>query len=251
MDDNITDNYDHVNHHIFYVPTSIPGKGCDLNMFESQISTSCDCTTTCQDVSCACIRQNGQNYQNGLLIDSKLSQDGYVIECNSQCKCSRCTNRLVQLGPNPNLQVVHMGDKGYGLVCKSPLQMGQFVCEYAGEVISQSEAAVRRKGDNVNYIFALNEFTKDTVIETIVDATCIANIGRYINHSCDPNCIIVPIRVDSLVPKLAVFARRYICAAEEITYNYSGLNNISQQTSGRKPCLCGSTNCTKYLPYNP
>lgn len=249
MDDDLIDNYDHINNHIFYVPACIPGKGCDLSTFESQISSCCHCTTSCSD-ACACIQLNGQNYQNNLLIDSKLSPDGAVMECNSRCECTNCTNRLVQLGPHPDLEIIQTGPKGYGLTSRSLIKKGQFVCEYAGEIISHNEASIRRQSDNVNYIFALNEFSNDTVIETIVDATCIANIGRYINHSCDPNCIIVPVRVDSLVPKLAVFARRPISAGEEITYSYSGMNT-TEVTGDCKPCLCGVTNCMKFLPYNP
>lgn len=255
MEDNLIDNYDHVNPHIFYVPSSIPGKGCDLNAFESQITTSCECVTACHDVTCACVKQNGLNYVDNLLLDDKLSPNGSIMECNSRCGCpTQCFNRVVQFGPNTHLQIIPAGDKGYGLICKLPLQKGQFVCEYAGEVISSEEAAVRRKSDNINYIFALNEFAHQATIQTIVDATYIANIGRYINHSCDPNCIIVPVRVDSVVPKLAIFARRHISAAEEITYNYNGLGNtdaVDGDAGGRKSCLCGAANCAKYLPYNP
>lgn len=259
-DDYIIDDYDHKTPDIFYVPTNIPGKGCDLTLFDSFISTHCDCTdqTNCTDPSiCPCLQnttQDTSNYQNKLLSDNKLLQNtasSSVIECNPRCGCStNCSNRLVQFGPNRDLEIIDVGAKGYGVVCKSSLQKGEFVCEYAGEIISNEEAAQRRKNDNNNYIFVLNEIVSgDSVVKTVIDATCIGNIGRYINHSCNPNCIVVPVRVDSLVPRLAIFALRDIPNGEEITYSYCSLtSNQTACPDERKPCLCGEMNCAKFLP---
>ena len=50
----------------------------------------------------------------------------------------RCGLRLVQGGPLAGLSVVSVPGKGRGLVTTSPLMSGQFVCEYAGEVIGES-----------------------------------------------------------------------------------------------------------------
>ena len=38
----------------------------------------------------------------------------------------------------------------------------------------------------------------------------LGNIGRYLNHSCDPNLVMVPVRTSSAVPHLALFAARDI-----------------------------------------
>lgn len=263
-DETLIDDYDHTTPDIFYVPTSIPGKGCDLNIFESSISDHCNCNSTtnqpnCTDpATCPCLQSSqGSNYHDKLLIDNKLletSGSSSVIECGSRCFCSsNCSNRLVQFGPNPDLEIINAAAKGYGVVCKSNLQKGQFVCEYAGEIISEQEASQRRKNDNSNYIFVLNEFVSgddtDNVIRTVIDATCIANIGRYINHSCNPNCIVVPVRIDSLVPRLAIFAKRLIPAMQEITYSYNSSVHDPNAVAS-KLCLCGETNCCKFLPGN-
>ena len=44
----------------------------------------------------------------------------------------------MQGGPLAGLPVVSVPGKGRGLVTTSPLMSGQFVCEYAGEVIGES-----------------------------------------------------------------------------------------------------------------
>jgi histone-lysine N-methyltransferase SETMAR len=155
----------------------------------------------------------------------------------------------VQFGPTSSLRIFEFAGKGHGILTDRKLFKGQFVCEYAGEVIGSEEAVARRNSDKShNYIFSLNEHVNDLLNETIVDATRIGNIGRYVNHSCDPNCRIVPVRIDSVIPKLAIFASRDIDPNEEVTYSY-GNGNASESKKGEfKVCLCGSTSCKKFLP---
>ena len=60
------------------------------------------------------------------------------FELVSICSLIRCGLRLVQGGPLAGLSLVRVSGKGRGLVTTSPLMAGQFVCEYAGEVIGES-----------------------------------------------------------------------------------------------------------------
>ena len=50
---------------------------------------------------------------------------------------------MVQLGPQPGLVVEEREGKGRGLVTSCSLGEGQFVCEYAGEVIGEEVARSR------------------------------------------------------------------------------------------------------------
>jgi hypothetical protein len=59
-----------------------------------------------------------------------------------------------------------------------------------------------------------------TTLLTIIDPTLFGNIGRYLNHSCDPNIHVLPVRINSLVPRAAMFALRNIQAGEELVYDY-------------------------------
>lgn len=48
----------------------------------------------------------------------------------------------------------------------------------------------------------------------------IFNLGRFVNHSCEPNCEIQKWSVDGLF-RMALFAQRDIKAGEELTYDYN------------------------------
>ncbi|XP_060836432.1 histone-lysine N-methyltransferase SETMAR-like [Rhopalosiphum padi] len=172
----------------------------------------------------------------------------YILQQTFQdLACTSCQNRIVQLGPRIGLRITHC-NKGYGLYTDIAIERGQFVCEYAGEIIDLTEAQRRSNSDNENYIFVINEYFSGHVTTTVIDSTVIGNIGRYINHSCEPNCMIVPVRVDSLIPRLAIFAIKDLQCNEEITYHYGGegsrpLNNLSDVK-----CLCESFSCNRFLP---
>ena len=64
---------------------------------------------------------------------------------------------------------------------------GDIVCEYVGEIISNKVSDQREKnyekwGIADCYMFWLDE-------NFVIDATIKGNEARFINHSCDHNCI--------------------------------------------------------------
>ncbi|XP_017855953.1 PREDICTED: probable histone-lysine N-methyltransferase set-23 isoform X3 [Drosophila arizonae] len=73
------------------------------------------------------------------------------------------------------------------------------------------------------------------------------NIGRYLNHSCQPNCKILPVRTNCPIPKIGIFAKRDILANEELCFHYAGGDSYNGMLNG-KPCLCGSTYCNGFIP---
>ncbi|KAG7197122.1 hypothetical protein KM043_007212 [Ampulex compressa] len=233
-----------------YVVNNIPGPGVDLEDFESEFLQGCSCTVECSNCSCT---RGYPNYVNGRLLDEKLGQP--ILECNYHCTCkSDCGNRLIQNGPLDCLEVFKIGEKGLGLFTKKRIVKGQFICEYAGEVISLQEALSRieaNKRDNtMNYVLVVSEHIGEKKIMTCIDPKYFGNIGRYANHCCQPNANLVPIRVEGLVPRLCLFACRDIERDEEVTFNYaSGVVNSVHNLSDTL-CLCGSTNCFGYLPHN-
>ncbi|XP_033232843.1 histone-lysine N-methyltransferase SETMAR isoform X5 [Drosophila pseudoobscura] len=75
------------------------------------------------------------------------------------------------------------------------------------------------------------------------------NIGRYINHSCDPNCHITAVRIDCPIPKICVFAARSILAQEELCFHYGGEDRyVEDQASDSKACLCSADSCAGFMP---
>lgn len=51
--------------------------------------------------------------------------------------------------------------------------------------------------------------------ERVVDATLSGGLARYINHSCNPNCVTEIVEVDREV-RIIIFAKRRINRGEEV-----------------------------------
>lgn len=264
MAENCNDNYEHIDESVVYTVTNIPGTGFDEEMFHSVPCVQCKCSSGgCDNYQiCDCLIYSGKNYNLGILVDEKLMKThSSVLECNSFCGCGGiCNNRVVQFGPNNNLVIFKHDLKGYALKSNTRIKRGEFICEYAGELISKEEARKRSQSDITNYIFVLREHSGNfSVTETFIDPTKIGNIGRYVNHSCNPNSVVVPVRIDSVIPRLAIFALHDIEVGDEITYDYSGSQCNSSENlavddcnlqDNKTLCLCGSNKCRKYLPYD-
>lgn len=166
------------------------------------------------------------------------------------------------------MEVCSTGNKGWGVRTLEEIPRGAFVCEYAGEVISFAEAKrrqLRQTSEESNYIIAVREHAgAGSLTETFVDPALEGNVGRFLNHSCRPNLLMLPVRVHSVVPRLALFAGRDVDAQEELTFDYSGGYRNQQPaestaaahvvtTDGpqRKVCRCGADTCTHFLPLDP
>ena len=91
---------------------------------------------------------------------------------------------------------------------------------------------------------------------TIIDAKNYSNIARFINHGCEPNLCVIPVRIDNMIPHAAMFALNNIDAMQELCYDYNGSvdNDLVQEMDKKDenlfPCYCGSKKCNKYLPTN-
>ena len=62
----------------------------------------------------------------------------------------------------------------------------------------------------------------------VVDATLCGGLARYINHSCNPNCITESVEVDRGHHKIIIFANRRIQRGEEVGYAGLGGQNVLQ-----------------------
>lgn len=58
------------------------------------------------------------------------------------------------------------------------------------------------------YMFRLDE-------DRVIDATLCGGLARYINHSCNPNCVAEIVEVDREV-RIIIFAKRRINRGEEV-----------------------------------
>ncbi|EGO01096.1 hypothetical protein SERLA73DRAFT_50848 [Serpula lacrymans var. lacrymans S7.3] len=127
----------------------------------------------------------------------------------------------------------------WGLYAMERISRGEMVIEYVGEVIraqvaDKREKVYERQGIGSSYLFRIDE-------DLVVDATKKGNLGRLINHSCDPNCTAKIITING-EKKIVIYAKQDIELGEEITYDYHF--PIEQD---KIPCLCGSAKCRGYL----
>ncbi|XP_059185634.1 histone-lysine N-methyltransferase SETMAR [Centropristis striata] len=262
-----------------YSPDNTEGPGCSIDPSEVTLP-GCSCVShSCFTDSCSCLQTHGQAYDStGTLLNLSRTDSAYsspVFECNALCTCSdACSNRLVQRGVTLRLEVYSTEQRGWGVRTLEAIPHGTFVCEYAGEVISFKEARCRQlsqRSEDNNYIIAVREHAgTGCITETFVDPAVVGNVGRFLNHSCQPNLFMQPVRVHSVVPRLALFAGRNIDAQEELTFDYSGADSnqlpveqlptqrdAAVQASRtddtpkelqRKECHCGANNCVQFLP---
>lgn len=264
----MNDNYTHTDNKLVYITENIPGPKENsveyeklLDNYNSQY-TGCVCKEHCLYPACKCVQQShGTNYESTshaldfFMLSIKTDDRTYpIFECTDHCPCSpSCGNRVVQKGPIQGLTVRCCTQKGFGLFTTHTIPKRTFICEYAGEILTKSQALERTKVNKEknydNYIFCLNEHSSMTK-QTFVDPSQFGNIGRYINHSCDPNSCIVPVRTDSLIPKLAIFACKDIDANEEITFSYGKYDNLKDIYKTGKKCYCNTDKCQGYLPFN-
>ncbi|XP_060080624.1 histone-lysine N-methyltransferase SETMAR-like [Ylistrum balloti] len=243
-----------------YVKTNIPGPGCDMDDFETKI-LGCQCGSELCLATCSCVSKYGKVYQERKIISSVICCKNMVpiFECNILCTCPPdCQNRLIQKGISIKMEVFYSETKGLGLRTLETIDQGTFVCEYAGEIISFAEAKERTKRQSehdMNYVITVKEHHRTGVIMTHVDPSTRGNIGRYVNHSCSPNLSMVPVRVNSMVPKLCLFAVKDIPPFTELTFDYGHASTINSDDIGLttflKKCHCGAHVCKGYLPYEP
>ncbi|KAG6662822.1 hypothetical protein CIPAW_03G270100 [Carya illinoinensis] len=181
----------------------------------------------------------------------------FIKECWSKCGCSKnCGNRVVQRGITCKLQVFCTSEgKGWGLRTLEDLPKGAFVCEYAGEILTNTELYDRNlensKSGKPTYSILLDADWGSGDLKNeealCLDATFFGNVARFINHRClDANLVEIPVKVESpdrIYYHLAFFTTRVVTALEELTWDY-GINfdDHDQPVKGFC-CRCGSKFC--------
>lgn len=164
------------------------------------------------------------------------------MECSASAgNCGGgCQNQRFQRKQYANVSVIKTEKKGFGLRADSELQANDFVFEYIGEVIN--EPTFRRRmlqydeeGIKHFYFMSLNK-------SEFVDATKKGNLGRFCNHSCNPNCYVDKWVVGDKL-RMGIFTSRKIQTGEELVFNY----NVDRYGADPQPCYCGELNCVGFI----
>ncbi|MCL7027152.1 hypothetical protein MKW94_030043 [Papaver nudicaule] len=236
----------------------------------------CGCEGTCTDPSiCSCAKLNGADFPyvrtgGGRLVEAK----SVVYECGLKCGCKdSCVNRTSQQGIKYRLEVFRTPKKGWAVRSWDFIPAGSFICEYAGKLMRTKDI------DNTienNYIFDIDCLqtmnglegrerrieespspvrphiktnVKKLEPEYCVDAGPIGNVGRFINHSCDPNLFVQCVLSSHLNIKLArvmLFAAENIPPLQELACDYGyPVGSVLDADGNVKEmaCHCGASIC--------
>ncbi|CAF0834099.1 unnamed protein product [Brachionus calyciflorus] len=136
---------------------------------------------------------------------------------------------LIKNNVEDGLEIRHMPDKGRGVFSCKYFKKGDFVCEYAGEMISYQLAKKREEmyaqDSSIGCYMYFFEYKSKIYC---IDATAETDrLGRLLNHSkTEGNCRSQLFEINSK-PHLILIAARDIQPGEEMLYDYGERNKTA------------------------
>ena len=135
---------------------------------------------------------------------------------------------------------------GLGLFSEQHFKKGEVVVEYIGECVSLPVTEAREKKYNSmriqDYQLRIND-------SQIIDATVKGGLGRYVNHSCNPNCVTKIVQPpNEPLKRVFIVALRDIEPREELSYDYQF--PLETDMAARIPCNCGSDVCRGFMNWD-
>lgn len=120
---------------------------------------------------------------------------------------------------------------GLGLFAARPIAKKAYIVTYRGKRIATAEAQRRERRCGAKYMFEVNR-------RWSIDGSSRRNLGRYLNHCCEPNAEAV-LRAG----KIVFVALRAIATGEEITLDYGEeYFELYIKPSGCRCAVCAGTN---------
>ena|SRR5690242_2208530 len=113
-----------------------------------------------------------------------------------------------------------------GCYTTQPIAKGTQIIEYSGPRLTVYEADELYEGRELTYLFGLEDG------QNVIDGH---GMAAFINHSCEPNCV-----VDEIDGRVWIFALRDIAAGEELAYDY---NLYDGEDADDSPCTCRARTC--------
>lgn len=123
---------------------------------------------------------------------------------------------------NLGIEVKMFPEKGRGVVTTRVRVKGEFVVEYAGDIINMEDASSREEEysrDKTKGCYMY--YFKHQDVQYCVDGTAeTGRMGRLLNHSCvAPNCFTKVVSLDGR-PRLILLAKQDIAEGTELIYDY-------------------------------
>lgn len=198
---------------------------------------------------CTCRIANDKNLCGGRCINK---HSGYECHGNimdpigkrRDCNCSmgdasdcgnRRAGRVTMELLDTQVHTKSLISKGFILVAKKNLAVGEFQCVYSGEACNINMYQERMKARE-----KLSVYLIQVGRETYVDAANAGNCTRNISHSCNPNCN-VDVRIIESVATPVVYNIRDIKQGDELTFSY--FRTPKKGMTKGFICNCKSANC--------
>lgn len=131
-------------------------------------------------------------------------------------------NRILLSGSDQDgLKIENFLGKGRGVVATRLFKKGEFVLEYAGDILDY-HTAIRREEDRGEYVSSYMFFFYYKGVKIAIDATQEdpnGRLGRLLNHSrkCNLKSDVVSLND---TPRIVFYAKRDIKPGEELLFDY-------------------------------
>lgn len=155
------------------------------------------------------------------------------------CNCGpTCGNRAMSKRQFAKCRPMREHGKGWGLIAINGVKKGDLVQEYAGEIIDEKTKEERLKAWSHDHPGDPNFYVMHLSPGWYIDAREVANMARFINHSCDPNCKLVPVNVAGNM-RVGVVCIKDVAPGGFLCYDYQ----FDTQHGEKFICRCGAKDC--------
>jgi [histone H3]-lysine36 N-trimethyltransferase len=192
----------------------------DLGESQQEDVMACECKPLSAGMSSlrsALTADDGTNLACG---DNDCINFATSMECvDEECSCGTgCRNQRFQRCEYADINVIQTERKGYGIRTDANIPQHTFIYEYVGEIIEEGTFRSRlHEYDELGYKHFYFMMIQQG---EYIDATKKGGLGRFINHSCNPNCYVDKWVVGTKL-RMGIFADRNIQKGEELTFDYN------------------------------
>lgn len=149
-----------------------------------------------------------------------------------------CGNRKMSQRATAKCKPKRERGKGWGLISIDGIKQGGLVQEYVGEVVDEKTKEGRLVEWSKEHPNDPNYYLMQLEPGWYIDARLEANLSRFINHSCEPNCHLVQMNVNGFA-RVGVFALKDIAPGEFLSYDYQ----FDTKDGDKFVCRCGASKC--------